>query len=172
MSEAGRLATAALLLALVGAGCRRPTASPPVLSAPAPTLASAPAADSSLALPDVSGFAAGASSRGAGYVRRTYTRGGARIDVTLARMPMSADDYANWVKMSASFPQAALELPATDANGFYQSSDGPPPSCDLLIQLRVGLHIEVRGGGTSSRRDVDALARGLSLATLGGRPAQ
>ena len=123
-------------------------------------------------MPDVIGFAAGATSRTAGYVRRTYTRGSARIDVTLARMPMSADDYAGWVKMStASFPQAALDLPAADANGFYQCSDGPPPSCDLLIQLRAGLHLEVRGNGTSSRGDVDALARGLPLATLAGRPA-
>ena len=88
-------------------------------------------------------------------------------------MPMSADDYASWVKLStASFPQAALDLPAGEANGFYQCGDGPPPSCDLLIQLRAGVHIEVRGGGTSSRSDVDALARGLSLATLAGRPAE
>jgi len=85
---------------------------------------------------------------------------------------MSADDYAGWVRMSASFPQAALDLPGTEANGFYQCSDGPPPSCDLLIQLRAGVHIEVRGGGTSSRADVDALARGLRLATLAGPPAE
>jgi hypothetical protein len=169
MCEPGRLAIVALLLAGIAVGCRRPSGPPPSpSSSPSPS----PAANGSLALRDVNGFAAGATSRGDGYVRRTYTRGGARIDVTLARMPMSPDDYASWVKMStASFPQAALELSAADANGFYQCSDRPPPSCDLLIQLRAGLHLELRGGGTSSRDDVDALARGLSLATLGGRPA-
>jgi hypothetical protein len=139
---------------------------------PVPAAAGA-AADSPLVLPDVNGFAAGATSRTAGYVRRTYTRAGARLDVTLARMPMSADDYVRWVKMStASFPQAALELPAAEGNGFYQCSDGSPPSCDLLIQLRAGLHLEVRGGGTSSRGDVDALARGLPLVTLAGRSSE
>ena len=124
-------------------------------------------------MPDVNGFVADASSSGAGFVRRTYRRGRARIEVTLARMPMSPEDYASWVKTStASFPQAALDLPAAEANGFYQCTDGPPPSCDLLIQLRAGVHLELRGNGTSSRDDVDALARGLSLATLAGRPAE
>jgi hypothetical protein len=120
-----------------------------------------------LALPDVDGFVTGVTSRAAGYVRRTYRRGGARIEVTLARMPMSPEDYASWVKTSlASFPQATLELPLADANGFYQCSDGPPASCDLLIQLRAGVHLEIRGGGTSSRDDVDALVRGLRLRQL------
>ena len=179
MAEPARLAVTALLLAMVVVGCRRPGSSPrPVeapKAAPPPTPAGSPAAaaDSSLALPDVTGFEAGATSRGAGYVRRTYRRDGARIEVTLARTASSAEDYAGWVKMStASFPQATLDLPASEANGFYQCSDGRPPSCDLLIQLRAGLHIEVRGGGTSSRGDVDALARGLSLPTLVGRAAE
>jgi hypothetical protein len=175
MSEAGRRAIATLLATVV-VGCRGPTGSRPAVEPPKPAPPAstpAPAGSSPLGLPDVTGFAAGATSRTAGYVRRTYTRGSARLDVTLARMPMSADDYAGWVKMStASFPQAALELPADDANGFYQCSDGPPPSCDLLIQLRAGLHLEVRGSGTSSRGDVDALARGLPLAALAGRPAE
>jgi len=175
MSERARWTAAALWLAAVGIGCHRSDGSPPAAEERKPAAVastSAPAASSPLALPDVAGFAAGATSRTAAYVRRTYTRGSARLDVTLARMPMSADDYASWVKMStASFPQAALELPAADANGFYQCSDGPPPSCDLLVQLRAGLHLEVRGTGTSSRADVDALARGLPLATLAVRPA-
>jgi hypothetical protein len=165
-----------LWLATVGVGCRGPSGSGPSVEPPKPApLGSTPAreANSPLALRDVNGFGAGPTSRNAGYVRRTYTRGTARVDVTLARMPMSPDDYASWVKMStASFPQAALDLPAADANGFYQCRDGPPPSCDLLIQLRAGLHLELRGNGTSSRGDVDALARGLRLATLAGHPAE
>ncbi len=176
MAEPGRLAICALLGAVVLAGCRRPRGSPPPLEAPKPApVAStpAPAASSPLALPDVDGFASGLTSRAAGYVRRTYARGSARIEVTLARMPMSPDDYAGWVKMSASFPQAALELPPDDANGFYQCTDRPRPSCDLLIQLRAGVHLELRGDGTSSRADVDALARGLlPLPTPAGRPAE
>ena len=153
-------------------GCRKPVASQPPPEPLAPAPVAAPAATAPLALPDVHGFVSGASSRADGYLRRTYTRGRARIEVTLARMPMSPDDYASWVKTSiASFPQAALDLPAADANGFYQCSDGPPPSCDLLVQLRAGVHLEIRGGGTTSRGDVDALARGLSLATLASGPA-
>ena len=175
MAEPGRLATVALLLAAVAVGCRGPGGSPPSVAPPKPAVAVPPPAPAAtgLALPDVNGFVAGVTVRAAGYVRRTYTRGGARIEVTLARMPMSSEDYASWVKMSVgSFPQAALELPTAEANGFYQCTDGPPPSCDLLIQLRAGVHLEIRGGGTSSRDDVDALARGLSLATLAGRPAE
>jgi hypothetical protein len=170
MSEPGRRAVVALLLAGVVVGCRRPSGSAPSPSSfPSP----APPADAPLALPEVDGFAAGATTRADGYVRRTYTRDSARIDVTLARMPMSSDDYASWVKMStASFPQAALALPAAEANGFYQCADGSQSSCDLLIQLRAGVHLELRGAGTSSRDDVDALARGVSLPTLAGRPAE
>ena len=90
------------------------------------------------------------------------TRGPARIEVTQARLAMSADDYAGWVRTSrASFPQASLGVRDDEANGFCQCSDGTPPRCDLLIQLRAGLHYEIRGGGTSSRADVDALASRL-----------
>ncbi len=162
---------AALLAASVVSGCRKPSAPPSI--EPSATARPVRPTATALALPDVDGFVADASSSGAGFVRRTYRRGRARIEVTLARMPMSPEDYASWVKTStASFPQAALDLPAADANGFYQCTDGPPPSCDLLIQLRAGVHLEIRGNGTSSRDDVDALARGLSLATLAGRSAE
>jgi hypothetical protein len=168
VAERWCLVIAALLAASLALGCENRGASqPPVGPQARASIAGA------LALPEVTGFAAGATSRTAGYVRRTYRRGTARVEVTLARMPMSPDDYASWVKTStASFPQAALDLPAADANGFYQCSDGPVPSCDLLIQLRAGLHLEIRGGGTSSRDDVDALAHGLPLATLAARPAE
>ena len=172
MGECRRLALAALLAASVVTGCRKPSA-PPSSEPSAAARPVAPPATVPLALPEVNGFVPDASSSGTGFVRRAYRRGRARIEVTLARMPMSPEDYASWVKTStASFPQAALDLPAADANGFYQCTDGPPPSCDLLIQLRAGVHLEIRGNGTSSRDDVDALARGLPLATLAGRPAE
>ncbi len=111
----------------------------------------------------MSGGTAAAPDPGDGFVRRGYVRPPARVQVTLARMPMSADDYQRWQSASAGCPQADLGLPGADANGFYQCEDGPKPSCDLLIQLRSGLHLELRGGGTTTRADVDALARGLPL---------
>jgi hypothetical protein len=168
VGEPGRLATVALLLAAVAVGCRGQSGAPPSVAPAKPAVGVAPGPVApALALPDVHGFTAGVTSGATGYVRRTYTRGRARLEVTLARVPMSPADYASWVKMStASFPQAALDLPAEEANGFYQCSDGPPASCDLLIQLRAGVHLELRGGGTSSRGDVDALARGLPLRQL------
>jgi hypothetical protein len=104
---------------------------------------------------------------GEGYVRRTYTRGPTRIDVTLARAPLAAGGFDDWVRMSReSFPQASLDAPADDANGFYQCTERPTPSCDLLIQLRSGVHVEIRGSGTSSREDVDTIARALPLRRL------
>jgi hypothetical protein len=87
--------------------------------------------------------------------------------VTLARFPMSAPAYAEWVRTSVEgFPQATLNLPAYAGNGFYQCSGVNQTSCDLLIQLRSGFHVEIRGAGTSSRADVDAIARGLRLDAL------
>jgi hypothetical protein len=148
----------------VALGCRR---APPAVPVGAPT--PAVATSGALVLPQVAGFEATTPVDGPSYVRRRYSRGRARIEVTLARMPMSSDAYADWVRMStASFPQAALEVPAGDANGFYQCSEGETSSCDLLIQLRAGFHLEIRGGGTSTRDDVDALARGLRLRALAG----
>ncbi|HXU62302.1 MAG TPA: hypothetical protein VN962_11400 [Polyangia bacterium] len=156
----GRAIAAVIFCAAIG--CRR--ASPP----PSPPVA--PPTSAALELPDVPGFAAGPPAPGDGFVRRTYTRGAARVQVTLARMPMSADDFQRWRADSAAFPQADLGLPADRANGFYQCADGPAPSCDLLIQLRAGFHLEIRSGGTASRADVDALARGLPLAAWAAAP--
>jgi len=142
-----------LALAVAVAACSRRRAP---ASAPPP-------ASPGLALPDAAGFSAEPPVPGEGFVRRTYVRGRARVQVTLARMPMTADDYQRWLTGSLAFPQADLGVPTSDANGFYQCADGPPPSCDLLIQLRAGYHLELRGGGSSSRADVDALARALPL---------
>jgi hypothetical protein len=148
----------ALTLTAEAAGCSRARPAAPVAAAPAGDPARA-----GLSLPEVAGFAAAAPEPGDGFVRRPYVRGPARVQVTLARTPMSADDYQRWQLASAGFSQADLGLPAADANGFYQCEQGPEPRCDLLIQLRSGFHLELRGGGTTSRADVDALARGLPL---------
>ena len=132
-----------------------------------------PAATDVLDLPDaIPGFVASAREPGDGYQRRTYTAGTTRIAVTLARYPMDRAAYEAWVATStAGFPQADLGLPADAGNGFYQCEVAAPNRCDLLIQLRSGVHLEIRGGGTSSRRDVDAIRSNLPLAALasGGR---
>ena len=148
-------AIAGVLTVVVAGGCRHdaPAAPPPQAAA--------------LVLPDaLAGFVASPAVGGAGYVRRTYKRAGARIDVTLARTAQPPGGYDAWVAMSRGYAQAALDAPAADANGFYQCTELPAPSCDLLIQLRSGVHLEIRGSGTSTRADVDAIARGLPLRAL------
>jgi hypothetical protein len=144
-----------LILVVALSACRRAPSVPPVSRA-------------AFDLPDViAGFVAGAREPGDGWLRRTYTSGGTRITVTLARHAMDDAAWDGWVRMStAGFPQADLELPADAGNGFYQCDDRAPDRCDLLIQLRSGVHLEIRGGGTSTRRDVDAIRRGLPLAAL------
>jgi hypothetical protein len=141
-----------LIAAASLAGCRRSTQPP----------------KDAFDLPDaIPSFVAGPRERGDGYVRRTYTAGVARITVTLARHAMDPAAYAGWVAMStAGFPQADLGLPADVANGFYQCEPNAPDSCDLLIQLRSGVHVEIRGGGTSTRHDVGAILAVLPLAAL------
>src|SRR5436190_7070366 len=126
-----------LLVVIVGACRQAPQATPP-----------------SFDLPDaIPRFVAGAREPGEGWMRRTYTAGATRISVTLARHPMDDTAWEGWVRMSsAGFPQADLGLPAAEANGFYQCDDRAPDRCDLLIQLRSGVHLEIRGGGTSTRR--------------------
>jgi hypothetical protein len=153
----------AIVVAVGLAGCRRSGAPAPSASA-----APSPAARLELALPDaLAGFAAGPDTLGPGYVRRTYARGRTLIDVTLAQAPMPPGGFDGWLTMSRAFPQAVLDAPAAEVNGFYQCTETPAPSCDLLIQMRSGVHVEIRGGGTSSREDVDAIARGLPLRALG-----
>jgi hypothetical protein len=145
-----------LLFALLLSGCRRP-------AAPAPSSTS----DVDPLPARIDGFAAGPLVRDEAATRRSYTRGGTRIEVTLARFPMTAEQYRDWVRTSTEgFPQATLEVPPEEANGFYQCAPGDPPRCNLLVQLRAGYHIEIRGGGTSTRADVDAVARGLPLRAL------
>ena len=123
-----------------------------------------------LDLPDVAGFLAPAPEKGEAFVRRAYRRGKLQVEVTVARMPSSPDDYRRWVEASAGFPQADLGLPPSLANGFYQCKADDPASCDLLVQLSSGVHLELRGGGTTTRADVTSLARELPLAAWAGPP--
>ena len=152
-----RLVLSLLVACVARAACRRPPA-------PAPT----PAGTADDPLPArIGDFVGGPLVRDDAATRRAYARGATRIEVTLARFPMTAAQYRDWVRTSTDgYPQAALGLPAGDANGFYQCRPDDPQRCDLLVQLRAGVHVEIRGGGTSSRADVDAIARGLPLGLL------
>lgn len=149
----------AVLLGTVASACRRPrmAVTPP---------AAADLTPRPLALPDtLAGFAGEPIVHGPTWVRRRYARGATRVDATLAIAQQPSGGWEGWLAMSrASYPQAALAAPPDHANGFYQCAEGPPPSCDLLIQLRSGVHLELRGAGTSTRADVDALAAALPLA--------
>ena len=90
------------------------------------------------------------------------------MDATLAMARQPPGGFEGWLAMSrAGYPQAGLAAPPADVNGFYQCTDGGAASCDLLIQMRSGVHLELRGGGTSTRADVDALAAALPLAAWG-----
>jgi hypothetical protein len=130
-------------------GCRARPAQPPSLPEAIPSWTSGPL------------------TTGEGWVRRTYARGSTRVNVTLARFAMSAAQYDEWVRTSvAGYPQAALDVPPGSANGFYQCAEASEDRCALLIQLRAGAHLEVRGEGTARRQDVDAIARALPLRAL------
>jgi|GEM_PF-1997702 len=128
-------------------------------------------------LPEIAGFLGSAEQAGPNFVRRTYTHAGESIAVTLARLAMTAEQYQDWLRMSrAGFPQAALAVGPDDGNGFYQCEADDPSRCDLLAQLRCGLHIEIRGQGVARRQDADAILAGLALPKLaracleGGNP--
>jgi hypothetical protein len=151
--------TPSLLVALLlgSWACRRAAEAPPARGEP-------------LALPDaLAGFTGAPIEHGRDFVRRTYTHGATHVDATLALTAALPGGFEGWLAMSrgGGYPQAALNAPAGDVNGFYQCNDARPPSCDLLVQMRSGVHLELRGGGTSSRADVDALARALPLAAWG-----
>jgi hypothetical protein len=118
-------------------------------------------------LPDVPGFTGGPEERGPAYVRRTYAHGPENTTVTLARFPMSDRQYEDWLRMStADYPQAPLEVGPGEGNGFYQCAPDDPSRCNLLVQLRCGVHLEIRGQGVARRADADAVLRGLGLGSL------
>jgi hypothetical protein len=155
-----------LLVASPSCNRRRESAAPAARPAPAEAALPPPA------LPDrIPGFASDAPVTANGAQQRSYQRPGARVAVTLARFPMDADQYESWVRTSvAGFPQARLDVPDGAGNGFYQCDDHAPASCSLLVQLRSGVHLEIRGT-PGSREDVDAVARALPLRALAGPPA-
>jgi hypothetical protein len=130
-------------------------------------LQSAPKESSPSALPDIPGFVAGNEESGPMYSRRAYARAADRTTVTLARFPMSQAQYEEWLRMSrADFPQAELSMSPAEGNGFYQCAAYDASRCNLLVQLRCGLHLEIRGSGFAGRGDLDAILAGLDLPRL------
>jgi hypothetical protein len=117
----------------------------------------------------IAGFTAGALVEDASFKRRTYARtSGASVTATIARLRLGDDAYARWVEQSRSYPQATLDVSSDEGNGFYDcAADGEAGGCALLIQLRSGVHIEVRGDAKATRADVDAVAVGLAIRRLG-----
>ncbi|HZU83485.1 MAG TPA: hypothetical protein VE987_11235 [Polyangiaceae bacterium] len=113
----------------------------------------------------VEGFSASAPTTGPGFVRRAYDRGAARVTVTLAPLDLGPGGYERWLVQSrGGYPQAAPELvPPGAGNGFYECADDAATRCNLLVQLRSGVHLEIRGDGAASRADVDAVAAALPL---------
>src|SRR5689334_6119871 len=120
------LAAAVATVASSVCGCKARPAPPPGGGAPP-------------SLPEViPAWTSGPLTTGEGWIRRTYARGGARVNVTLARFEMSPAQYDEWVRTSvAGYPQAALDVPPGSANGFYQCAEPSADRCALLIQLRA-----------------------------------
>jgi hypothetical protein len=154
---------AAVCLAM--AACSRtPHATPGASGTTSDGAASAAAASLlGVYLPDVAGgFRATPVVVGEGWVRRNYMRGTARVDVTVARMETS---YTRWVTSSTEYPQIDLGAAADRANGFYDCSDDSR-TCDAHVHMRSGIHVELMGGRTTSRRALDELLAGLPLREL------
>jgi hypothetical protein len=134
---------------------------------PRPLLARVSTEGSQGVLPNIPGFTGGAEETGPAFSRRTYTRGTDRTTVTRGRFPMTGPQYEEWLRMSQTgFTQAVLPVGPAEGNGFYQCSAEDPARCNLLVQLRCGLHFEIRGAGVARRADADAILRGLALPTL------
>lgn len=148
---------------ILGGACAR--TDPPD---PRPPLEPPVAPVSARVLPGIAGFSASAQQTEAQYVRRTYWRDGDGVTVTLASLPMSDELYRDWVRLSeAGFAQADLGVPPESGNGFYECSAADGARCNLLVQMRCGAHLEIRGEhGVARRADADAVARGLPLHAL------
>jgi hypothetical protein len=155
-----KLSHAVLLVVILGCSRATPTAAPDAAPKETPHAAAS--------LPDrIATFDAGPLVSGDGFTRRTYSRAGAHVTVTLAHIDLGIDGYDRWVRQSEQgYPQATLDLPAGAGNGFYECTDPAMVRCNLLIQLRSGAHVEIRGDPASSRVDADAIAAGLPLGDL------
>ena len=120
------------------------------------------------ALPAVAGaFRGGPVERHEGFVRRAYVRGATRIEITIAYRPQRGDDYQQWVAAARDYPLATLDLPRSEALGFFTCGDpSGRAACDLHVQLRDGYHVEVMSGGTATRADLEQLMVAVPMGAL------
>jgi len=120
------------------------------------------------ALPAVAGaFRAGPVERHDGFVRRAYARGATHVEITIAYRPQRGDDYQQWVIAARDYPVATLDLPPSEALGFFTCGDPPGRAgCDLHIQLRAGYHVEVMSNGTAARADLEELMVAVPMGAL------
>jgi hypothetical protein len=153
----------ALLAAMALAACKG--------SAPPPPPAVGPLARW---LPEkADAFAGGALETKEAFARREYTKGAARISVTVARVPTTQAQFDEWTRTSAAYPPAILEVPPGTTTGFYACAGVRPDGwqlCDLHIQTRSGFHVEVMGNGTATRPDLEQLMRGIPLRGMADAP--
>jgi hypothetical protein len=107
-----------------------------------------------------------------GFLRRSYGRsnGEVLVDVTLASLPSDADGYRRWVKGSLDYPQVVLPIPPEEGNGFF-TCVAQGGACDLHIQLRAGVHVEIMGQGRATRAELEAFIPYLPWAEIGRRLA-
>jgi hypothetical protein len=153
-----------LLVALLA--CK--PAQPSAVTTSAPSRSSGPAWAEQL-LPERAGpFVAGAPvEAGDGYVRRTYSLGDKRVEVTVARMGGGTATFASWAAGSVGYPPAVLTVPPDQAIGFFTCAVGSQESvCDVHIQFRTGFHVEGMGNGRVSKSDLTQLLAHLPLSIL------
>jgi hypothetical protein len=78
------------------------------------------------------------------------------MEVTVALRSMTVEEYQEWERQSRGYPAAELSIP--QANGFFTcAGDAGAAPCDLHVQTRAGLHIELMGGGRATRADLERL---------------
>jgi hypothetical protein len=169
------LAIAAAAVIAAPASCRRAPVGAPPAEATAASPASTQSPDSGgdlapmeRALPAVAGsFRGGPIERHDGFVRRRYDSGATRIEITIAYRPQRGDDYQQWVAAARDYPVATLDLPPSEALGFFTCGDSSARApCDLHVQLRAGYHVEVMSAGTATRADLEQLMAAVPLGAL------
>ncbi len=99
------------------------------------------------------------------FVRRGYSHGPVRVDITLAPMPQTAEQVERWTDMSAGYPPITTGLSRENGSGFYDCNAAG--KCDAHLQLRSGVHVEVTSGGTARREDLEVLLAGLRMDSMG-----
>jgi hypothetical protein len=112
-------------------------------------------------LPPLDSYRSGPLVMGDGWIRRSYSRA-APVEVTIARRPVTPEEYEDWERQSQGYPAAAVGI--RGASGFFTcAGDGGAAPCDLHVQTRDGLHVEVMGGGRATRADLEQLFGRLPL---------